>query len=82
MENKQSIKESRYVAGWNMPGYMPDHAEEFENLESALSYIREELRRYGEEIDESDFSIENAQKAISDKESVWLGKYVFFVNAI
>lgn len=37
---------SKYVAGWNMPGYMPEEPfAEFETFEEARAYVFEELER-------------------------------------
>ena len=39
----------KFVAGWNMPGYLPDaEPEEFDDSEEAMEYIREEMRRDAE----------------------------------
>jgi hypothetical protein len=39
-----------FVAGWNMPGYMPDNEPAaFETFEDAQAYIREEMERHAEE---------------------------------
>ena len=40
----------KFVAGWNMPGYLPDSEPvEFDDSEEAMEYIREEMRRDAEE---------------------------------
>ena len=42
----------KYVAGWNMPGYMPDsEPAEFDNADDARAYIAEEMRSHAEEIE-------------------------------
>ena len=44
-----------YVAGWNIPGYMPDPpAALFLDASDALEYIKEEIERHAAELNESD----------------------------
>lgn len=39
----------KFVAGWNMPGYLPDaEPMEFDDSEEAMEYIREEMREDAE----------------------------------
>jgi hypothetical protein len=40
----------KFVAGWNMPGYLPDaEPMEFDDSDDAMGYILEEMRRDAEE---------------------------------
>lgn len=40
----------KFVAGWNMSGYMPDvDPQEFDDADEAMDYIREEMRKDTEE---------------------------------
>lgn len=44
----------RWVAGWNMPGYLPEtDPETFDTLEDAVAYLRETAERWADE-DEQD----------------------------
>lgn len=41
----------KFVAGWNMPGYMPDSEPvEFDDPEEAMEYIKEEIRNLDPDI--------------------------------
>lgn len=41
----------RYVAGWNMPGFLPDsEPQEFSSAEDALEYIKDQIRDLDPEI--------------------------------
>lgn len=41
----------RYIAGWNMPGYLPEiEPVEFDSFKEAKKYIVEELFRYMHEL--------------------------------
>jgi len=41
----------KFVAGWNMPGYLPDvEPMEFDTSEDAMEYIRDEIRNLDPEI--------------------------------
>jgi hypothetical protein len=72
-----------YAAGWDMPGFMPESEPAlFRDSDQALDYIREEIARYGEEIDESDDAIKHAQDSVSLESSVLFGKYAFFVSRV
>lgn len=49
-ELREKAQKPRFVAGWNMPGYMPDSEPvEFDNADDALDYIKSEMRRDAEE---------------------------------
>lgn len=40
-----------YIAGFNMPGYLPESAPaEFEELDTAVAYIVEEARQYVDDL--------------------------------
>ena len=46
LEELKEYRVPRYVAGWNMPGYLPDNPpEEFEDIADARAYIAGELDR-------------------------------------
>jgi len=32
-----------YNAGWNMPGYLPDHVDQFDSLEEAVAFLVNEI---------------------------------------
>jgi len=52
-ELRTMAKTPRYVAGFNMPGYLPDsEPAEFDNAEDARAYIAEEMRNTAECTDE------------------------------
>lgn len=59
----------RIVAGWNMPGYMPDSdPAEFDNFEDARAYIAEELRNVAEgEFNGLDDEQRDAIKTLADQ---------------
>lgn len=49
-ESSCKVCKPKFVAGWNMPGYLPDaEPVEFDDSEEAMDYIREEMRRDAEE---------------------------------
>jgi hypothetical protein len=51
----------RFIAGWNMPGYMPDNEPaEFDDPEDAREYIMDTLEQFADEIEED--ADEDAQK--------------------
>lgn len=52
-ELKTQRNENAWLAGWNMPGYMPDNGPcTFETAEEARKYIAEEMERVAEELEE------------------------------
>lgn len=54
IENQADDEPCAYLAGWNMPGYMPDNAPAgFETADDARSYIADEMRRYADENEET-----------------------------
>lgn len=84
-----------YAAGWNMPGYMPDETPAlFTDLETARSYIEEELERaaddYGNadaegERDENAKIYEDALAALGAERgefSVQVGAHVWWVTKV
>lgn len=53
IEELEAQQTPRFVAGWNMPGYMPDNVpEEFDNADDAKSYIIEELENYLDQLED------------------------------
>lgn len=55
----QELRDKRaaghYVAGWNMPGYMPgNEPATFDDAESARDYLAEEIENQADEIDDDD----------------------------
>ena len=49
VEELEDQRTHKYVAGWNMPGYMPDsEPAEFDDADDARAYIAEEMRNYAE----------------------------------
>lgn len=50
IDDLESRDVPRYVAGWNMPGFMPDsEPAEFDNADDALEYIRDAIIDLDEE---------------------------------
>lgn len=76
----------RYVAGWNMPGYMPDNEPaEFDNKEDAKEYIIETLKRFEDEAQEGGEAETYCHGAedinlAGDTFSQQIGNYVFWVT--
>lgn len=53
VEELREQRTPRFVAGWNMPGYMPDsEPAEFDNAEDAKQYIIDTVKRAEEETDD------------------------------
>jgi len=56
-ELRELAKTPRFVAGYNMPGYLPDsEPAEFDDADVARSYIADELRRYAEYADTDEYA--------------------------
>lgn len=54
IEELEGQQTPRYVAGWNMPGYMPDNEPaEFDDADDALEYIKD-AAKYGLEAEDDD----------------------------
>jgi hypothetical protein len=70
-----------FVAGWNMPGYMPDNEPaSFETFEDAQAYIREEIERQAEE-QETEFP--DALERLDESESEFgetVGNYHYWIT--
>ena len=50
-ELRELAKARRYVAGWNMPGYMPDCEPQcFDDIDDARAYIADAMREEAEEL--------------------------------
>ena len=53
VEELREQRTERWVAGWNMPGYLPDNTpEEFGNAEDAKQYIIETVKRAEDETED------------------------------
>lgn len=53
VEELREQRTERWVAGWNMPGYLPDNMpEEFGNAEDAKQYIIDEVKRAEDETED------------------------------
>lgn len=77
----------KFVAGWNMPGYLPDsEPAEFDSAEDALEYIKDEMWRESDNTEDTDEAIElqSCVKTMSaDKNGEFgqtIGKYHYFVT--
>jgi hypothetical protein len=70
----------RYIAGWNMPGYMPDsdHAE-FDNEDDALEYIKESAKAAIDDIitgaDSDDTMADEKERSIEEWETDKNGEF-------
>ena len=54
-EDDDGEETPRFLAGWNMPGYMPDNAPEpFATFDEAKRYIIDAIKREEEETDDED----------------------------
>jgi len=82
---------SKYIAGWNMPGYLSEtEPAEFKTFYEALSYITEELLRYvnelydGMQLDDVEAEIEEKQilglKKLEYPFMHKLGGYIFWIQ--
>lgn len=43
-----------WIAGWNIPGYLPDYSEEFDTEEEAQAWLDECRATYAAELDEGE----------------------------
>jgi hypothetical protein len=72
-----------FVAGWNMPGYMPDNEPAaFETFEDAQAYIREEIER-GNEESYAPEDVEAALERLDESEEEFgetIGKYHYWIT--
>lgn len=60
-ELRDKSKNGHYVAGWNMPGYMPDNEPAvFDDDDSARAYIAESMRNHAEQASDDAASQEEA----------------------
>lgn len=51
-ELRELAKTPRFVAGWNIPGYMPDNMfHDFDDVDAARQYIIEAVKRFEDETD-------------------------------
>lgn len=59
-----------YVAGWNMPGYLPEmEPAEFDDFDSAKRFLIDEMKRTEEQFGESDDE-DAAEEVCHDAEAV------------
>lgn len=86
-EELEGQRTERYVAGWNMPGYMPDNPpEEFDNADDAREHIADEMERYAEELEEGDEAAADLLAAAAQVREgegelgVAFGKFYYFVK--
>ncbi len=77
----------KFIAGWNMPGYLPDsEPAEFDSAEDALEYLKDEMWRESDNTEDTDEAIElqSCVKTMSaDKNGEFgqtIGKYHYFVT--
>lgn len=64
-----------WVAGWNMPGYMPDSTPAvFTDFDTAKAYIVEELERYAEDVMQGDDAEDDFSPQKQDQSRVEDGK--------
>lgn len=86
VEELREQRTPRFVAGWNMPGYLPDsEPAEFSDAEDAKRYIIEELKRMEDSTDDESEAEALAAFAEdvnleSDEFSAQCGIYVYFVT--
>ncbi len=82
-----------WCAGFNIPGYLPNNTEEFDNFEDAKQYLIDEIAREKESDLSSGPEYEISNGAISDEINSWrkkdfnetsliLNGYVYFIYEI
>lgn len=91
LEELRDSKTMHYVAGWNMPGYMPDgEPAEFDDADDALEYIKDAAKDFEETSDEiGEFKnleyVEHISQWKADKIGEFgetFGNYHYFVSTI
>lgn len=68
-ELREKAKEGHWVAGWNMPGYMPDsQPAAFDTCDEARDYLAQEMQRAAdeEEGEDRELSLTDASRKIHD----------------
>ena len=87
VEELRGQRATRWAAGWNMPGYLPDsEPAEFDNAEDAKQYIIETVKRAEEETeDETEAETlcafaEDVNLETADEFSVQCLQYVYWVR--
>lgn len=75
----------RYVAGWNMPGYMPDgEPASFDDADDARGYIANEMETYADQIDEDEAGLLRSTaaevRAGSGELGVTVGNYHYWIT--
>ena len=95
IERVEELRDRRkhvYVAGWNMPGYMPDsEPAEFDDADSAMEYIKEKAKDSAmEDADGMGWNEEDFQSAVNEIDA-WksddngefgrtIGRFHYFIN--
>jgi hypothetical protein len=88
LEELKDSKTMRYVAGWNMPGYLPDNApDEFEDIGDAREYIASQIEDLANETeDESEIKMfDEYAEAVRKGEGelgLTVGNYHYFISEI
>lgn len=77
----------KWVAGWNMPGYLPDTVEEFDSFADAREFIIDELTNLIDFEEDSDLRRElkaarREVRSIRDAQpfEVYASDYAYFVD--
>lgn len=66
----------RYVAGWNMPGYLPDmEPAEFDNAQSAANFLADEMERVADEPDAGGPYADKLRKCAAHLREGWTGEF-------
>lgn len=66
IEELKDQRTERWVAGWNMPGYMPDsEPAEFDDFDDAKEYIADEIDRAAEHLEDGAYQLED--EALTEK---------------
>jgi hypothetical protein len=87
-DEADDAEKMRFVAGWNMPGYMPDNApEEFATFDEAKRYIIDAIKRAEDDTEDEAEAEELAAFAEdvnlqSSPFGATCGNYHYFVSAI
>ena len=76
--------EKTYVAGWNMPGYLPDDVcDGFDTIDEAVEYLKQaaiEACQFEGKYDDED--VINVWKAEGDSFQAEIGGFVYFANVM
>jgi hypothetical protein len=73
-----------FVAGWNMPGYMPDNEPAaFETFGDAQEYLADEIKRHNDESDLPDETLAATLERLDESESEFgetVGNYHYWIT--